>query len=150
MPLLIDSRIAFGQTVQLKGPSAMVTAEVFGGPIIALQVAVFDRLDNIIDGVGFDGFGETLTSEGDGSARWLFQPLVGASYIKWGIIAIRSAAGLGRYSVTAKLRDDNGDSLVSGRFSGEIPDGRLNDDVVYDGVMVSTVKATVLPKGPAT
>lgn len=146
--LTLDARIKFGQTVALPGPTAVVSAEVFGGPLLALQVAVFDAGDNIIDGVGFEGFGEPLTSELDGTASWLFRPTAQASYIKWGVVAIRNAAGLGRYSITGKVRDAQGTTLAAGRFSGEIPDGELNDGVVYDGVNVGTAALAVPPKGP--
>ena len=150
--LLVDARIKFTQSVSLQGPSAMVSSEVFGGPLITMQVAVFDANDNIIDGVGFPGHGEPLTSELDGTVSWLFVPKANAAYIKWGVIALRSAAGLGRYSVSGKVRDAAGNTLVSGRFSGQIPDGEMSDGVVYDGVKVSAATAPLgaLPKGPST
>jgi hypothetical protein len=139
MPIKTDARIRFGQSIQLKGPSAIVSVEIFGGPIAAVQVAVFDSQDKVLEGVGFGNFGEPLTTEADGSANWLFKPVAQAAYVKWGVLALRSAAGLGNYSVTGKVRDQNGDTVVEGRFNGAIPDGALNDKLVFDGVKLTTV-----------
>jgi len=146
VPITTDARIKFKQTIQLSGPSAIVSVEVFGGPIVAMQVAVFDAQNKVIDGVGFNG-SEPITSEADGTANWLFTPSPKAAYIKWGVLALRSAANLGSYSVTGKVRDENGDTLVAGRYAGTIPDGQLNDTVVYDGVMLATPKLGGVPEG---
>lgn len=144
--LIIDQRIAFKSTVRLEGPTAIVSAAVFGGPIILLQVAVFDAQDQLLDGVGFDGHGPAITSEQTGTASWLFVPKANASYVKWGVVAMRSAAGLGGFSVTAKVRNSAGDALATGQFSAKIDDGVFSADVIYDGVMLdrSMVKTAML------
>ena len=132
-----DQRIKFGMTVALSGATASITADISGGPIALLQVAVFDSNNQIIDGIGFDNFGPAASSEVDGTATWQFNPKANSSYVKWGVIAIRSAAGLGNYQVTGSMRDANGTPLASGQFSAAIPDGKLSDDIVYDGVFVN-------------
>lgn len=147
--LTLDARIKFQQTVSLPGPTAMVSAEAFGGAIVAMQVGVYDANDKLIDGVGFAGHGEVVTSEADGVASWLFEPKPEASYVKWGLVAIRSAAGLGQYSVNGKIRDQNGNTLAAGRVAGRIAQGSADGGVFYDGVFVSVPrKPGDLPAGP--
>jgi hypothetical protein len=132
-----DQRIKFSKTVTLRGATASVNADISGGPIALLQVAVFDSNNQIVDGIGFEDFGPPASSEGNGTATWQFSPKATASYLKWGVIALRSAAGLGNYQVTGSMRDADGSPLASGTFSARIPDGKLSDDIVYDGVFVS-------------
>jgi len=132
--LTVDARIKFTQTVKLAGPTAIITAAVVGGPILMMQVAVFDSSDQIIDGVGFEGHGELVSSQANGTASWLFKTDPRAAYVKWGVIAVRSAGGLGRYSVTAKVRAADGEPLAIGQFSAEIAEGNFSDDIVFDGV----------------
>ena len=146
MPIGTDARIKFQQTIRLTGPSAIVSVEVFGGPIAAVQVAMFDANNRIIGGVGFNGTGP-LTSENNHTANWLFAPNPNAAYLKWGILPMRLSAGLGGYSITGKVRDQNGDTLIAGRFDGMIPDGAANDGVIYDGVMLSVAQIGQMPGG---
>ncbi len=145
--LTVDTRIKFTKSITLSGPAGIVTVDVFGGPIILLQVAIFNAADQIIDGIGFQNFGSPASSEVDGTARWLFSTRPGMSYIKWGVVAIRSAAGLGRYSITGKVRDAAGNELVAGRFSAEIPDGQAIDEIIYDGVNITPLMSAAVPAG---
>jgi hypothetical protein len=144
-----DNRIKFEETIALRGPVAIVVAEVFGGPIIRMQVGVYDADDKFLTGVGTNGVGEPVTSENGGVASWLFDVPPNASYIKWGVQAGVSAAGIRRYSVNGKVRDENGETLVAGRFGAEIPSGAAFDDVIFDGVNVA-VQSSVdsIPVGP--
>lgn len=135
-----DKRIAFKETIKLRGSAAIVSAAVFGGPIIRLQVGVFDDEDRLLTGIGTHGLGQPLTSENGGVADWLFKVPAGAAYIKWGVQAAVSAAGLRAYSVTGKVRDENGNELVAGRFGAEIPEGKSFDDFIFDGVNVIVEK----------
>jgi hypothetical protein len=132
----IDARIKFapGTDISLNGPTGSVSADVFGGPIARLQVALFDANDQVLQAVGFGKFGQSLTTEHGGRASWLFQADSKAAYIKWGIQAVRSAANLGSYSVTVKVRDSQGNALATSQFSATIPDGQFADDIIYDGV----------------
>jgi len=132
----VDARIKFkpGTDVSLPGPTGSLSADVFGGPIARLQVAVFDSNDKVLQAVGFGTFGHPLTTEIGGRASWLFEADPKAAYIKWGIQAVRSAASLGSYSVTVKVRDSEGNALATSQFSATIPDGDFADDIVYDGV----------------
>jgi hypothetical protein len=132
-----DGRIKFGRSVSLTGPVGIVTAEVFGGPIIRLQVGIYNARDEFLIGIGTNGQGAPLTSENGGVASWLFEPPKGAAYIKWAVQAVRSA-GVGRYSVSGKVRGADGEVLAAGRFATEIPKGEFADDVVFDGVLVET------------
>ena len=146
MSIETDARIKFGQSIRLDGPSAILSVEVFGGPIAAVQVALFDANDRVLDGVGFDGKA-VLTSDKQHTANWLFAPRPDAAYIKWGILPMRLSAGLGGYSITGKVRDHNGNTLVAGRFAGTIPDGEASDDVVFDGVLLAPSHLSPLPGG---
>lgn len=145
-----DARIKFKQVAQLGGPTAILTVEVFGGPIVRLQAAIFDANDKLITGIGTGGLGIPLTSEVDGTARWLFEPPANGSYMKWGIQAIRSAAGLGLYTVSSKVRGPDGEELAVGRFGAKIPDGDASDDVIFDGVnlIVGAGQGPAVPAGP--
>lgn len=134
--LIIDERIAFKSTVRLPGPTAILSVAVFGGPLIVLQAAVFDSSNRLLTAVGFGEHGAPVSSGANGTASWLFVPPAAASYVKWGVVAMRSAAGMGRYSITAKIRNAQGDALATGQFSAEIAEGSFSDDLVYDGVMV--------------
>jgi hypothetical protein len=89
----------------------------------------------VIDGVGFDKYGPPLSSLHDGSANWLFKPRPEAAYIKWGVLILRSA-GAGSYSVSGKVRNEQGDTIAAGRFAGQIPDGETAEDIIYDGVLM--------------
>jgi hypothetical protein len=148
MPISTDGRIKFNQTIRLNGRSAIVCAEVYGGPILRLQAAVFDANDKVIDGVGFDPYGPMIDSARTGKAEWLFVPKPNASYIKWGVQVLRLSAGLGGYSVTGKVRDEHGDTVASGRFAGVIADGSPAENLIYDGVRIMPSAASTLPKGP--
>ena len=141
-----DLRINFSRVVSLR-KAAIITAQVFGPPIIRMQVAIFDDQDRLIGGVGTGQFGPVRTSSADGVARWLFDVPPDAAYIKWGVQAMRSAGGLGgSYSVSGKIWDEQGVELASGRFGSEIPDGAFADDFIYDGVnvVVETTPADVV------
>lgn len=140
-----DLRIKFDETVRLTKAGGIITAEVFGGPLIRMQVAIFDAQDKFIGGVGSNGKGAPVTSENGGTARWLFEPPADAAYIKWGIQAFRLAAGLGSYSVSVKVRDQNGDTLVTGRFAAKIPDKEFFDDIIFDGVNVAVAAEAEMP-----
>lgn len=147
MPITLDARIKFGQTIQLKGPTAVVSVEIFGGPVALVQAAMFDASDKVIDGVGFGNFGDALSTEETGKADWLFKPTPNAAYVKWGVLAVRSAAGLGNYSVTGKVRDEHGDTIVEGRYAGVIPEGQLNDKLAFEGVKLTHLSLTDLAAG---
>jgi hypothetical protein len=140
-----DLRIKFNETVKLSKAGGIITADVFGGPLLRMQVAIFNAQDRLIGGVGTDGLGIPVTSEKGGTASWLFEPPADASYIKWGVQAFRLSAGFGQYSVSVKVRDHNGDTLVTGRFGAKIPDGEFFDDIIFDGVDVAVVDETAMP-----
>jgi hypothetical protein len=139
-----DFRIAFKQKVELLGKGAMISStDVTGGVIIKLQVEIYDANDQLLDGVGSGELGPPVTSERGGKASWLFKPHPNTSYIKWGITAFRSAFNLGRYSVTTKVFDFDGKELAVGRFEAEIPEGKINDVLIKDGVEVSVANELV-------
>jgi hypothetical protein len=132
----IDSRIKFNpdKTISLQGQVGSLSVEVFGGPLARVQAAIFADDNSLLTGVGFGDFGLPLTTEVGGRASWLFQAPKNASFMKWSVQAVRSAAGLGNYSVTAKVRDANGDALQVSQFNAAIPDGAFSDNVIFDGV----------------
>jgi hypothetical protein len=143
-----DLRIKFNQTVRLPEPVAIVSAAVFGGPIIRLQVGVFDKNDVLLTGIGTNGIGQPITSEQGGEASWLFQVPATASYVKWGVQAAPSAAGLRAYSITGRIRSHNGDELAVGRFSAAIPVGASADEFIFDGAFVEIGSTSVaIPTG---
>ncbi len=145
-----DHRIKFSQTVRLPKAVAIVSAAVFGGPIIRLQVGVFDKNNNLLTGIGTNGIGQPITSEQGGEASWLFEVPATASYVKWGVQAAPSAAGLRAYSITGKIRSHDGDELAVGRFSAEIPVGATADEFIFDGAFVEIDNAGVaIPTGAA-
>lgn len=130
-----DDRISFKTTVPL-GHASVLTAKVVKGVIISVQVAIFNKADQQIGGVGVPGLGPVLTSEVDGTVRWVFEPPMDAHYIKWGIRPFRSA-GDGSYAVSYTVQDAGGPALVTGGFEGKIPTSDQVDDIVFDGVFVS-------------
>lgn len=146
MPITLDGRIKFGSTIMLSGQTGSLSVEVFGGPLARVQAAVFDANDTVIQGIGFDGNGPPVTTENGGRANWLFQIDPRASYIKWGVQAVRSAGNLGDYSVTAKVRQTNGEALATGQYSAAIAAGQFADDIIYDGVnLAPPMLGTILP-----
>lgn len=72
-----------------------------------------------------------------------------AAYIKWGVQAVRSANNLGDYSVTAKVREANGNVLATSQFSASIADGSWADDIVYDGISIIAPLTAPMPAGAA-
>jgi hypothetical protein len=143
----VDARIKFKKEIPLPAQSGSISVEIFGGPLARVQIAIFDAGDNILDGVGFADFGPPLTTEIGGKASWLFESNPNASYVKWGVQAVRSAANLGAYSVTAKVRDSSGNPAATGQFSATIPDGKWAGDIVYDGVGFLPELVEVMPAG---
>lgn len=148
MPISIDGRMKFQTTVPLQpGATGSLAVEVFGGPLARVQAAVFAADDSVLQGVGFDNFGPPLTTEFGGKANWLFKADARAAYIKWGVQAVRSAANLGSYSVTAKVRQADGGIVSSGQFSAQITDGQFADDIIYDGVNLATAAMPAVVRG---
>lgn len=142
----VDSRIKFQKTITLPGPTASISLQIFGGPLARFQVAVFDANDKVLQAIGFGPHGFPLTTENGGQTSWLFEPVLNAAYMKWGVQAVRSAANLGMYSVTVKVRDPDGNPIVTSQFSAAIPDGEFADDIIYDGVNLQQV-APAMPIG---
>jgi hypothetical protein len=128
-----DNRIKFGQTINVSGTGS-ISLDVTGGPMAALQVAIFDAADKLLSGVGFGALGQVLTTQQGGHVSWVFLVPKTTSYIKWGVQAFRSAANLGSYQAQVVVRDASGNALATGSFSATIPDGAFQDDIVYDGV----------------
>ena len=149
MPIVIDGRIKFGATVPLSGSTGSLSVEVFGGPLARVQAAIFAADDTLLQAVGFGDFGPPLTTENGGRASWLFKVDGRAAYMKWGVQAVRSAANLANYSVTAKVRQADGTPLASGQFSAAIADGQLADDIIYDGVNFAPAVMSGLQPGAA-
>lgn len=148
MPIDIDGRIKFERSAVIPaGSTGSLAVEVFGGPLARVQAAVFSADGTPLQGVGFDGFGPPLTTEIGGKATWLFLVPPNAAYLKWSVQAVRSAANLGSYSVTSKVRAANGDICAAGQFSAQIAAGQFADDIVYDGVDLSTTQMVPLVAG---
>ena len=143
----LDERIAFNKEVGLRGQTGSLSVDVFGGPLARVQAAIFDANNTLLTGVGFGDFGPPLTTENGGRASWLFHVPPNALYMKWSVQAVRSAAGLGSYSVTAKVRNSAGDAQATGQFSATIPDGEFSDSIIFDGVKFSG-QGVEIPKGP--
>jgi hypothetical protein len=146
MPIGIDNRIKFGATVALIGATGSLSVEIFGGALARVQATIFAADDSVLQAIGYGDFGPPLTTEVGGRASWLFQVATNASYMKWSVQAVRSAANLGDYSVTSKVRNADGDALATGQFSASIATGQFADDIIYDGVNFASI-ALPMPAG---
>ena len=149
MPITTDARIKFGSgtDIALSGLTGSISCEIFGGPIARFQVAIFDANDKVLQQVGSSG--PPLTTVDGGRASWLFQIDPNASYIKWGVQAVRSAGSLGNYSVTVKVRNSAGDAEATSQFAAVIADGQFADSTFYDGVGFAQAQAAI-PAGAQT
>lgn len=135
MPIITDGRIKFTRPAVFPPgeTTGTLSVEVFGGPLARVSAAIFSKQDVILKAVGFGGYGPSLTTENGGKASWLFELHPDAAYIKWSVQAIRSAANIVNYSVTAKVRSADGTPLVWGQFDAVIPDGKPDDTPIFDG-----------------
>lgn len=143
----VDARIKFQSSIHVRDASGSLSVEVFGGPLARVQIALFNARDEAIQGIGFGNFGQPLTTEQAGKVNWLFNMNSDAAYIKWGVQAVRSANNLGDYSVTAKVREANGNVLATSQFSASIADGSWADDIVYDGISIIAPLTAPMPAG---
>lgn len=132
----VDARIKFEESIAVLGKSGSISWQIFGGAIARIFAGIFDENDVALQGVGFGTFGQPLTTE-IGQVSWLFGMTEKASYLKWGVQAVRSGGSLGPYSATAKVRDAFGKVLAVGQFSATIPDNQFEDDIIFDGVNLS-------------
>lgn len=153
MPIEVDGRNKFSVPANFPAGSSTGTlsVEIFGGPLARVQAALFGADDKPITGIGFDPFPPPITTEKDGRASWLFELPAGAAYIKWGVQAVRSAASLSNYSVTAKVRSADGTPLVVSQFSALLDDKAFSDPIIYDGadIVHSGFAAAAIPGGNA-
>jgi hypothetical protein len=145
-----DNRITYKQAVPLLGASGSLSVDVYGSStaVGSVQVSIFDNNDAILSAVGWPPYGAPLTTENNGRASWLFSVPENAAYMTWSVTAGRIALGQDAYSVTAKVRNSNGDALAVSQFSALFASDKFADDTYYDGVNFQQTRAAV-PATPA-
>ncbi|MDR7331709.1 hypothetical protein [Roseateles asaccharophilus] len=141
MPITKDQRLNLATLTLTDGDVVSLSVDVTGGPLARVQVIVVDKAGNVVNGAGSHGFGSPLTTANGGRARWSFNVNADIALVKWGVVAIRSGANLGDYTVVSRLTSGTGAVLGTGRFDASIPDDKVNDDLHQDGVRVGVVAA---------